>query len=191
MNRKGLSTNKLVQIAVIGALYTVLTFASGQLAFGTVQFRLSEVLTLLPLFSPVSIWGLVFGCFFSNVIGFMTGINPIGLIDALVGTGATLLAALITYAIGRLPDSKRVLKYIFAPLPPVIFNGIIVGLELTFVFSGEFIWEAFWANLLSVAIGEAVVCYLLGLIMVGVLYRNDFYKKIFPCLLYTSDAADE
>lgn len=180
MNRKGLSTNKLVQIAVIGALYTVLTFLSGQLAFGTVQFRLSEVLTLLPLFSPVSIWGLVFGCFFSNVIGFMTGINPIGLIDALVGTGATLLAALVTYAIGRLPDSKRVLKYIFAPLPPVIFNGIIVGLELTFVFSGEFIWEAFWANLLSVAIGEAVVCYLLGLIMVGVLYRNDFYKKIFP-----------
>ena len=180
MNRKGFSTNKLVQIAVIGALYTVLTFASGSLAFGTVQFRLSEVLTLLPLFSPVSIWGRVFGCFFSNIIGFVTGLNPIGLIDAVVGTGATLLAALATHAIGRLPDQKRLLKYIFAPLPPVAFSGIIVGLELTFVFSGEFVWGAFWGNLLSVAIGEAVVCYLLGLILVGVLYRNDFYRKIFP-----------
>ena len=179
MNKKGISTNKLVQIAIIGALYTVLTFVSAPLSFGTVQFRLSEVLTLLPLFSPLSIWGLTFGCFFSNIIGFVTGLNPIGLIDAVVGTGATLLAALVTYAIGRLPDSKRLVKYILAPLPPVVFNGIIVGLELTFVFSGEFIWGAFWGNALSVAIGEAVICYLLGLIMVGVLYRNDFYKKFF------------
>ncbi len=180
MNRKGLSTNKLVQIAVIGALYTALTFVSGPLAFGTVQFRLSEVLTLLPLFSPVSIWGLVFGCFFSNVIGFLTGLNPIGLIDAVAGTSATLLAALATYAIGRVFGQNRLMQSILAPLPPVVFNGIIVGLELTLVFNGSLIWGPFWGNLLSVAAGEAVVCYLPGLVMVGVLYRNDFYRKIFP-----------
>lgn len=180
MNRKKRSANKLVQTAIIGALYTALTFLSGPLAFGTIQFRLSEVLTLLPLFSPISIWGLVFGCFFSNIVGFATGLNPIGLIDAAAGTGATLLAAAVTYAIGRIFIKNRLLQYLLAPLPPVIFNGIIVGLELTYIFSGKFIWEAFWANALSVAIGETAVCYLLGLILVGVLYRNDLYKKIFP-----------
>ena len=48
-------TTMLVQISLIGAVYTVLTLLSGPLAFGTaagtVQLRIGEALTLLPLFS--------------------------------------------------------------------------------------------------------------------------------------------
>ena len=67
----------LAQIALIGALYTILTLISGPLAFGTsagiVQVRISEALTLLPLFSPIGIWGVTFGCFLSNIVGFLWG----------------------------------------------------------------------------------------------------------------------
>ena len=64
------STNvmKLVKIALIGALYTALTMAIAPLAYGTVQFRISEALTLLPLFSPLGIWGVTFGCFLCNLL---------------------------------------------------------------------------------------------------------------------------
>ena len=99
MERKRI--NQMVQIALIGALYTVLTLVVAPISFSTVQFRISEALTLLPLFSPVGIWGVAFGCFFSNLLGFLLGMNPIGLIDALVGTTATLLAGLIAHWIGK------------------------------------------------------------------------------------------
>jgi len=178
---------KMVLIALIGALYTVLTLAVAPFSFGPFQFRISEALTLLPLFSPVGIWGVTFGCFFSNLLGFLLGTNPIGLIDAFAGTSATLLAALITCWIGRRPfeslgDKSRLAKALLAPLPVILLNGVIVGLELTLVFGGEpgqsFAY-LYAFNGGSVAFGEAVVCYTLGMALCGVLYRNDLYKKCF------------
>ena len=171
-------TKTLVQISLIGALYTVLTLASGPLAFGTsagiIQFRISEALTLLPLFSPViGTWGIVFGCFLSNIVGFFMGSNLLGLIDAPVGTLATLLAALLTCLIGK-AAMPRAVRWLLAPVPPVLFNGLIVGWELSFVFH-----TPFGLNFLSVAIGEAAVCYTLGIALCVALRRNDFYKRIF------------
>ena len=55
MERKRI--NQMVQIALIGALYTVLTLVVAPISFSTVQFRISEALTLLPLFSPVGNMG--------------------------------------------------------------------------------------------------------------------------------------
>lgn len=171
-------TKKLVQISLIGALYTVLTLVSGPLAFGTsagtVQLRLSEALTLLPLFSPfVGTWGVVFGCFLSNLVGFFMGTNLLGLIDAPIGTLATLLAALLTCLIGQHIRSFPI-RCLLAPIPPVLFNGLIVGWELSFVFGTPFA-----LNFLSVAIGEAAVCYTLGIVMCVALSRNELYKKLF------------
>ncbi|MCI8601856.1 MAG: QueT transporter family protein [Oscillospiraceae bacterium] len=180
-------TQKMVQIALIGALYTVLTLAVAPISFGAVQFRISEALTLLPLFSPVGIWGLAFGCLVSNLIGFFTGLNPIGLIDAPVGTLATLLAGLVTYYIGRRDfhaeqHKDRLAKMILGALPPVLFNGAIIGLELTLVFGGEpgQNFAALYAfNAGSVAFGELAVCYTLGMALCAVLWRRDLYKRCF------------
>lgn len=188
MQKTQTKTHKMVQIALIGALYTALTLAVAPISFGAIQFRISEALTLLPLFSPMGIWGVTFGCLFSNLLGFLLGTNPIGLIDAFAGTSATLLAALITHWIGRrsfsgLDEAKgRCVKALLAPLPVILLNGLIVGLELTLVFGGEpgqsFGW-LYAFNGGSVAFGEAVVCYTLGMALCGVLYRNDLYKKCF------------
>lgn len=164
-------TRKLLKIAIIGALYTTLTFISAPLSFGIIQFRISEALCLLPLFVPNSVWGITFGCFASNLIGFFIGFNPTGLIDALVGTLATFLAGVLTYLIGKM-FKKKIFYFLLAPLPPVILNAVFVGAELTFVFKGSFI-----ANALSVAIGEAVVCYILGSMVIVALSKNNTYKK--------------
>ena len=79
----------LTQAAMIAALYAVLTYAAAavNLAYGAVQFRFSETLTVLPVFTPAAIPGLAVGCFLAN-LG-----SPLGLVDWIFGTGATLLAA--------------------------------------------------------------------------------------------------
>lgn len=186
---KETNVTRLVKIALIGALYTALTLVIAPLSFSTVQFRISEALTLLPLFSPLGIWGVTFGCFLSNLLGFLLGTNPIGLIDAVCGTLATLIAALITHRIGRIlfasmeVGKARIIRALLAPIPVIVSNGLIIGLELALVFGGNpgeslpYIW-AFQG--VSVAIGELVICYTLGMLLTFALYRADLYKKLFP-----------
>ncbi len=154
-------TRFLAQGAVICALYTVLTYAAASLnlAFGPIQFRFSEALTVLPAFTPAAVPGLAIGCFLSNLA------SPLGIVDWVFGTCATLLAALSTRALSgvRVKDIP-----ILAPLPPVLFNAVIVGLEVSCLSeSGAFAWgsfspAAFGAGALSVGLGELVVCAALG-----------------------------
>ena len=47
--------------AVVGAAYCALTLLVAPIAFGVVQFRVSEALCILPAFFPMSAWGLWIG----------------------------------------------------------------------------------------------------------------------------------
>lgn len=110
-----------VQAALIAAIYAALTYAVAPLSFGATQFRISEALTVLPVFTPAAIPGLAIGCIIAN-IG-----SPYGPIDILLGTVATVLAALAT----RLTRNIKIkniplLSFIF----PTVFNGIIIGAEI-------------------------------------------------------------
>lgn len=168
----------LAQGAMIAALYAVLTYvaAAMNLAYGPVQFRFSEALTVLPVFTPAAIPGLAIGCLLSNLA------SPLGVVDWVFGTFATLIAA-----VGTLLLSKIRFKGLpfLAPLPPVIANGVIVGLEIAClsqagVFSFQnFSWAAFCAGALSVGIGELVVCFALGLPLILVLQRSGADRRIF------------
>lgn len=163
-------TKKLTTIALIGALYTALTFVSAPFSFGVIQLRLSEALCILPLFSPITVLGLTFGCLISNLIGFFTGLNPLGLIDAVVGTSATLLGAVFTLIIGRYVR-KKALIYILAPLPTILFNALLVGGELYFIFKGSYLFHFF-----SVALGETIILYLLGSMLISILSKRNIFK---------------
>ncbi len=162
--------------AVIAALYAVLTYVSAamNLAYGAVQFRVSEALTVLPAFTPAAVPGLALGCFLSNLT------SPFGIVDWVFGTGASLLAALGTLAVSRFRYKGIPL---LAPLPPVLANGIIVGLELSFfseagAFSfANFSPVAFAAGALSVGLGELVVCYGLGLPLIIVLQKMRLFDR--------------
>lgn len=169
-------TRRMVRVAMIAALYAAITFATFFMSFGAVQYRVSEVLTVLPAFTGMAVPGLTLGCAAANLVGFFTGVNPVGWVDAIFGALATLLAAVSSYAIGK--SRHAWVRYVFVPLPPVLFNAAIVGAELMFLF-GPVGWAGFCTYAASVAIGQAVVCYLLGVPLMLALSRRDFYKKIF------------
>ena len=67
MKNKG--TLFLVQAAAIAAVYVVLTTVFAAFSFGEVQVRISEALTILPVFTPAAIPGLFVGCIISNFLG--------------------------------------------------------------------------------------------------------------------------
>lgn len=165
-------TQYLAQGAVIAAIYTVLTLlaATANLAYGPVQFRFSEALTLLPVLTPAAIPGLALGCLLSNIF------SGYGAADMVFGTLATLLAAVVTRLLRGV--RFREVPYL-APLPPVLFNALIVGLEITFLSPGGFLWPAFWANALSVGAGELVICYALGLPLTAALEKADKKLRFF------------
>ncbi len=146
----------MILTGLIAALYVVFTLPFGQVAFGPIQFRIAEVLTLLPFFSPWAIPGCTLGCFISNLL-FST------LWDALFGTLATLLAALCTY------KSKKML---LAPLWPVLFNGFIIGTMLSFMLLPTFEWLPWLLMMAEVTASEFVVCYLLGLPFMSLIRRS-------------------
>lgn len=137
------TTKRICRAAVIAALYAALTMALAPISYGPFQCRISEALTVLPLFFPEAIVGLTLGCLISNIIG-----N--GILDIIFGTLATLLAAITTYFIGKMVRNKTG-KLILGELPPIIYNAIIV--PFTFLAIAE-LKEAYFINLLWVGLGQ-------------------------------------
>ena len=66
---KTLSVQFIAQAATIAAIYVVLTLVFAPFAYGEVQVRLSEALTILPVFTPAAVPGLFVGCLLSNILG--------------------------------------------------------------------------------------------------------------------------
>lgn len=169
--------HRLALGAVIAAMYAMLSYlaATLNLAYGAVQFRFSEALTVLPALTPAAVPGLALGCFISNLA------SPLGIVDWVFGTAATLIAALCTRAAAKI-EVKGVPW--LAPLPPVLANAAIVGFEVSCLsdvgFSlSNFSWAAFGAGALSVGLGELVVCYALGLPLLTALKKIQRSHKIF------------
>ena len=139
--------------AVVAALYVALTYLQNMLLPGSatwaIQFRASEALCVLALFTPAAIPGLAIGCLLFN-ISYAAALP----LDFLVGTGATLLATGAMYFLRRVTVKGYPL---LAMLMPALFNALLIGWELTVYIGG-----AFWLNAVYVAIGEAAVLLSLG-----------------------------
>ena len=161
----------LTRAAVIAALYAALTYAAGAigLAYGPIQFRFSEALTVLACFTPTAIPGLTVGCFLGN-LG-----SSLGPIDWVVGTTATLLAALCTYFTRRIGGK---LACLWAPLFSTLFNAVLVGLEIAFFVPEGGGWAAFGMLALEVGVGELAVCCLLGIPLYVLIKRNEGLNRI-------------
>lgn len=142
------STQFIAQAAVIAAIYVVLTMVFAPFSFREVQVRISEALTILPVFTPAAIPGLFIGCLLSNFLGGSI------LLDVIFGSIATLIGAVFTY---RLRDNKWL-----APMPPIIANTIIVPFVL---FYGYGVNLPIPLMMLTVGIGEVISCGVLGLIL--------------------------
>ena len=124
---KKVSAKSLCRAGVIAALYVVMSLLLYPLTFGTIQFRLSEALTVLPLFFAESVPALFIGCLIVNLF------SAAGIYDILIGSAATLLAAICTYFVGKVIKNK-VLKFLVGIIFPVFFNAFAV--PLIFVLAG-------------------------------------------------------
>ena len=146
----------VVSGAVIAAAYVILTYVSSLFgfAYGNIQFRVSEALTVLPLFTPFAVPGLFVGCLISNLA------SPYGIIDIVCGSFATLSAAFVTRALRKVKIAGFPLLSFLAP---VIVNALVVGAEAVYFTSPESVTFAVFAiTALEVAAGEAAVLLLLG-----------------------------
>lgn len=152
-------TRYITQAGLIAAAYAALTYLCSiwGLAYGQVQFRLSEALTILPLFTPAAIPGLTIGCVIANLA------SPYGLIDIVFGSLATLLGSLLVYWSRHVTRTIRGTRInLLAPLWPVLMNAVVVGIEINLFLPEGLTWAGFLASALSVGLGELVVCYVLG-----------------------------
>ena len=140
--------------AMISALYVALTYFSSifGLASGAIQFRLSEMLCVLPIFMPEAIIGLTLGCLISNLI---TGAV---IWDVIFGSLATLLGAIGARLLSRLPAKLLWLTTV----PTVLSNAVIVPFVLIYAYGAEGAYPYF---MLTVGIGEIVCAGILGSIL--------------------------
>ena len=169
MNKTKMST--FVRVAMIAAIYTVVSLVLAPFSFGNIQVRIAEALTILPLIYKPSIYGVTLGCFLTNLLGAMLGVNPTGLIDAVVGTLATFLAAECTWA---LKDKKVKGIPVWSILMPVLFNFFFVGTELAVLFFDGNIVLGTLIMGAEVASGE-LISVIVGYILVRQLEKRNIF----------------
>lgn len=148
--------------AMIAALYIVLTYVSNLfgLSSGQVQIRLSEALTILPVFTAAAVPGLAIGCFLANLI---TGaLVP----DMIFGSLATLIAAMLTYA----TRTKRFIPLVF----PIIVNAAFIPLVLYYAYGVGPIF----ISVLTVAGGESVSAGILGYLLRLALEKSNLRRHL-------------
>ena len=160
------------KIAMIAAIYTVVSLVLAPFSYGNIQVRIAEALTILPLIYRPSIAGVTLGCFLTNLIGAMMGVNPTGMIDAVVGTAATLFAAILTY---QLRDRKIAGIPVLSLMMPVIFNFFFVGMELSVLYFEGNVWLGLLIMGTEVAIGE-LISVIIGYFLVKALDRTEIFR---------------
>ena len=169
MSNSRFTTHQLATAGVIAALYAVLAYFASifGIAYGPIQCRFSEALCVLPFLFPAATPGLFVGCLVANLL------SPYGALDIIFGSLATLLAAVWTQHTHH--------KWL-APLPPVLCNAVIVGAVISFQetgFTGAFA-GAFAHNAVTVGVGEAIACYVLGGVLLTVLPKVPALRRQMP-----------
>lgn len=158
MKKQKITVRHLTFSALIAALYVLLTWMLGEYAYGPIQFRISECMTVLPYLFPFASVGLTIGCFLANLF------STAGALDLLIGPLATLIGA-----VGTQLCAKKKLWWL-APLPPVLSNALLIGAMLTFL-SDAPSGMLFGTMALQIGISQAICCYAIGLPLLFTLGR--------------------
>lgn len=168
-----MKSNYLARVGVIAAAYAACTLIAllflGSLAWGPIQFRVSEALCVLALFTPAAIPGLTLGCVIANVMNIViSGTGMLGMLDVVFGSLATFAGTLFTWKMRRHP--------LVALAGPVLANALIVPAYLPLLLQGVGFYtipfttislDNSWLfmylfGLVTTGVGEAVIMYVLG-----------------------------
>ena len=142
-----------INVALVAAIYVVLTLVLAPLSYGAIQFRISEMLMILVLYNPIYSISLTVGCLIANFA------SPMALLDVGFGTLATLISVIIMIFI----KNKTL-----ASLVPSIANGLIIALELKIAYD-----LPFWLSMVEVFVGEFVVVSIIGLFLFKGVEKNE------------------
>ncbi|HJG30617.1 QueT transporter family protein [Collinsella tanakaei] len=168
-----MKTNYIARAGVIAAVYAACTLVTmlflGNLAWGPIQFRISEALCALALLTPAAVPGLTLGCAIANIANIaLSGTGALGLLDVVFGSLATCVGALFTWKMRRHPA--------IALAGPVLANALIVPAYLPILLTGvgfytipftsislDGAWPLMYLfGLVTTGAGEAVIMYVLG-----------------------------
>ena len=180
---------RVARVGMVAALYAALTLVSllflGSLAWGPVQFRVSEAVCVLALLTSDAVPGLALGCVIANLANIvLSGTGMLGMLDVVFGSLATALGAWFTWRNHRRPT--------LALLGPVIANAVIVPAYLPLMLQGigfytipfttialDGAYPAMYAfGLLATGAGEAVVMYALGMPLYRALLRTPVARSL-------------
>ncbi|MEG1255849.1 QueT transporter family protein [Clostridium sp.] len=160
------NTKRLLKMALIAGVYVAVTAVLAPISFGSIQFRLSEVMVLLAFIDPLYIPALTLGCAISNFL-----LSPMGLVDVVIGTLATLIALMLIWKTKDFLTKKSNLsttKILFiSSIWATIVNALLVGAELYYVLN-----LPFWLSVLQVGIGELVVVSIIGVLVFRMIFGN-------------------
>ena len=151
----------IAQGALIAAAYVVLTVAFAPFSFKEIQVRISEALTILPVFTSAAVPGLTVGCLLAN---FISG-APV--FDVIFGSSATLIGA-----VGTRMLRKR--KPVLAVIPPIVANMLIIPFVLRYAYE---IPLPIPLMMVTIGVGEAISCGIFGLLLYKALFAHR--KSIF------------
>ena len=151
----------VVQGAAIAAAYVALTIVFEPISFKESQVRVSEALTILPMFTAAAVPGLAVGCLLANII--CGAVLP----DVIFGSFATFIGAVGT----RLLRNRNP---VLAVIPPIAANMLIVPFVLRYAYGVDLPIPLMMA---SIGFGEVLSCGALGLLLYKTLYPHS--KVIF------------
>ena len=157
-----MNTKYLTKASLIAGIYLVLILIQipmGDLAFGPIQLRMAEGLTLLPLVETAAIPGLFVGCLIANLI--LAPYSPFGLIDILGGSLVTFIAAYLT---SKMPNR------IMGALPPILLNGFIVSIWVSY-----FTKIPYWYTVLGITLGQIASVFIFGSLILSVYEKSIKY----------------
>ena len=149
-----ISVRAMVYMALVAGIYAAITISQSAIGFGPIQFRIAESLNLLAFFNPIFVPAVTIGVFLSNLIG-----SPYGIIDAGLGTLATVIALIL------IRITKKTTNNLFiASLWPTVVNALIVPIIVLVPTVGiaGITWGSYLIFAGLVAIGQFVVVTLFG-----------------------------
>lgn len=158
-----MKVKKLVNLAVVSALYVVLTLPFASFSFGAIQFRLAEGLNHLGVFHKDYKWGVILGVFLTNLL-FST---DLGMIDLIFGTLHTASSFFIAEFLIHNEDSltKRM------TIMTLVFSGMmfVIAAELYFVLQ-----LPFWMSYLTLIVSELIIMALSAFVVAAIDKRVNF-----------------
>lgn len=161
MRKRG-TARFITRAGVVAALYVVLTYLTTLcgLASGAVQFRISEMLTILPVFVFEAVPGLTIGCLIANMIS-----GGLAVIDIIFGTVATLIGALGAYLLRKLPP-----KLIWvATLPNIMANTLILPPVILYAYGSDY---GYFLTMLFIFISQVLAAGIGGTLLYPVIKKS-------------------